>query len=260
MTEVMAQIAALLEVSQTFFWIAVLVFVRTGAVVALLPAIGEQSVPQRVKLGFVVAFTAIVAPVVAEGPLAGVGEPGFAALGVEAVAGLILGIGMRLFILALQTAAVIIAQATTLSQLFAGAAPEPQPAIGNLFIISGLALAVTAGLHIRAAELMILSYDILPQGRMPQPGDVADWGLSLISTTFSLAFSLAAPFVIASMIYNLALGAINRVMPQLMVSFVGAPALTLGALAMLTVATPVLLAVWLQAFEAHLAAPFAVPP
>lgn len=257
MTGVVTELAGLLDLSEQYFWIAVLVFLRTGALVALLPALGEQAVPQRVKLVLVLAFTAIVLPVVAaESPTV---TPGLVTFGSEVAAGLILGIGLRLFILALQTAASIIAQATTLSQLFAGAAPEPQPAIGNLFIVAGLALAVNAGLHVRAAELLILSYDILPQGRPPAPSDVADWGLSLIVSTFSLSFSLAAPFVIASMIYNLALGAINRAMPQLMVSFIGAPAQTLGALAMLAVATPVLLAVWLQALDAHLIQPFAVP-
>ena len=260
MNQLIADLSALLEISQQGFWIAVLVFVRVGAVVTLLPGIGEQSVPARVKIGLVLAFTAVVAPAVADGPLAGIAIPGFAALGAEAVAGLILGIGLRMFVLVLQIAASIIAQATTLSQLFAGAAPEPQPAIGNLFIIAGLALATAAGLHVRAAELMILSYDLLPPGLLPAPAGVADWGLGLISATFSLAFSLAAPFVIASMIYNLALGAINRAMPQLMVSMVGAPALTLGALAMLVVATPLLLSVWLAAFSAHLAQPFALPP
>jgi len=260
MNGMIADLSALLDISQQFFWVAALVFVRVGAVVALLPGVGEQSVPARVKLGLVVAFTAIVAPAVAEGPLSAVGTPGVAALGLEALAGLILGIGLRMFVMVLQIAASIIAQATTLSQLFAGAAPEPQPAIGNLLIIGGLALATAAGLHVRAAELMILSYDLLPAGQVPSPAGVADWGLGLITSTFSLAFSLAAPFVIASMIYNLALGAINRSMPQLMVSMVGAPALTLGALAMLVVATPLLLSVWLVAFSAHLAQPFAPPP
>lgn len=257
MTGVVAELAGLLDQSEQYFWIAVLVFIRIGALVAVLPAVGEQAVPQRVKLVLVLAFTAIVLPVVA-GDAPNV-TPGILTFGSEVAAGLILGIGLRLFVLALQTAASIIAQATTLSQLFAGAAPEPQPAIGNLFIVAGLALAVNAGLHVRAAELLILSYDILPQGRPPTPADVADWGLSLVVSTFSLAFSLAAPFVIASMIYNLALGAINRAMPQLMVSFIGAPAQTLGALAMLAVVTPVLLAVWLHAFEAHLVQPFAAP-
>lgn len=260
MTGILQDIAALLDLTNAYFWAAVLVFVRVGAVVALLPAMGEQSVPQRVKLGIVLAFTCVVAPVVAEGPLAGVATAGFTALAGEAVAGLLLGAGFRLYILALQTAAAIIAQATTLSQLFAGAALEPQPAIGNLLIMAGLALAMSMGLHVRAAELMVLSYSILPAGGVPDAAAAADWGLALIRSTFSLSFSLAAPFVIASMIYNVALGVINRAMPQLMVSMVGAPALTLGALAMLAVATPVLLTVWLQAFEAHLARPFRITP
>lgn len=260
MTGVLSELAALLDLAEGLLWAAALVFVRIGAVVALMPGFGDAAVPQRVKLGLVLAFTAIVAPIVAEDLGANGPAPALAPLAGEAVAGLILGAGMRLFLLALQTAAAIIAQATTLSQLFAGAAPEPQPAIGNLFLIAGIALALGAGLHVRAAELVVLSYSILPAGGYPDAAVAADWGLGLVRQTFSLAFTLAAPFVVASMVYNLALGAINRAMPQLMVSMVGAPALTLGGLALLAVATPILLTVWLEAFGAYLANPFAGQP
>lgn len=257
MNRVLEDIASLLTVTEAYLWIAALVFVRVGAVVAVMPGFGDTAVPQRVKLALVLAFTIVIAPVLA-GDLQSTGpEPGLLPLAGEAAAGLILGISLRLLFLALQTAAAIIAQATTLSQLFAGAAPEPQPAIGNLFLIAGVALALHIGLHVQAAKLMILSYDILPAGGYPDAAVVADWGLALASQSFSLAFSLAAPFVIASMIYNLALGAINRAMPQLMVSMVGAPALTLGGLALLAVATPLLMAVWLEAFQGFLTNPFA---
>jgi flagellar biosynthesis protein FliR len=248
----------LLAMAEGLAWAAVLVFLRVGAMVALMPGFGEQVVPQRIKLVLVIAFTVIVAPILADNPA--LPPPALVALAGEAVAGLILGIGMRLFLLALLTAAAIIAQATTLSQLFAGATPDPQPAIGNLFMIAGIALALVADLHLHAVGLVLLSYDILPAGGIPDPAAAADWNLALVSRTFSLAFSLAAPFVIASMIYNLALGAINRAMPQLMVSMVGAPALTLAALALLAMATPVLMAFWLQTFEAFLADPFGAPP
>lgn len=258
MNGVITELSALLDLAEGLAWAAALAFVRIGAMVALMPGLGEPAVPQRVKLALVVAFTLVIAPLLAD-RVAGL-EPSFLALGGEAVAGLVLGIGLRLFVVALQTAAAIIAQATTLSQLFSGAAPEPQPAIGNLLLIAGIALAMSAGLHVRAAELVILSYDILPAGGRPMANDAADWGLALISRTFSLAFMLSAPFVIASMLYNLALGAINRAMPMLMVSMIGAPALTLGALALLAVATPVILAAWLAAFGEHLANPFAVAP
>jgi flagellar biosynthetic protein FliR len=258
MNGLIAELSGLLDLAEGIAWAAALAFVRIGAMVALMPGFGDTAVPQRVKLALVVAFTLIIAPVLAERVASA--DPSFLALGGEAIAGLILGLGLRLFIMALQTAAAIIAQATTLSQLFSGTAPEPQPAIGNLFLIAGVALAMSAGLHVRAAELVILSYDILPAGGRPSAEDAADWGLALIGRTFSLAFMLAAPFVIASMLYNLALGAINRAMPTLMVSMVGAPALTLGALALLAVATPVLLSAWLAAFSEHLAQPFAISP
>jgi flagellar biosynthetic protein FliR len=260
MSAVVSDLAALLDLAEGLAWVAALLFLRIGAMVALMPGFGDQAVPVRVKLALVLALTLVLTPLLAErlgndGP-----PPSLAALGGEVIAGLILGVGMRLFLLALQTAAVIIAQATTLAQLFAGATPEPQPAVGNLLLIAGVALALAGGLHVRAAELLILSYDILPAGGYPSPRAGADWTLGLVRQTFGLAFSLAAPFVIASMIYNLALGAINRAMPQLMVAMVGAPALTLGALALLALSTPLLLAVWIEAFSAFLADPFAVPP
>lgn len=260
MTGVIAALSELLQLAEGFVWAFGLVFVRVGAVVALMPGLGETAVPQRIKLALVIAITLVVAPFLAEDIAATGPAPGPAPLAGEAVAGLIIGIGMRLFLLALLTAASIIAQATTLSQLFAGAAPEPQPAIGNLLAIAGVALALAAGLHVRVVELVIRTYDVLPAGGYPSAADVATWGLGLVSSTFALAFTLAAPFVIASTIYNLALGVINRAMPQLMVSMIGAPALTLFALALLAVAVPLLLAVWLEAFAHHIDQPFGGAP
>lgn len=260
MNAIVTNLADLLGLAEGIAWAAALAFIRIGAVVALMPGLGDPSVPQRIKLALVVALTLVVAPLLADrfaqaGPV-----PSFPALGGEAVAGLLLGVGMRLFLVALQTAAAMIAQATTLSQLFAGAAPEPQPAIGNLFLFAGIALAMAAGLHVKAAALVLLSYDVLPAGTHLSAASAADWGLALIGQSFALAFSLAGPFVIASLIYNLALGAINRAMPTLMVSMVGAPALTLGALGLMAVATPVILQAWLDAFAGFLAQPFATAP
>jgi flagellar biosynthetic protein FliR len=64
------------------------------------------------------------------------------------------------------------------------------------------------------------------------------------------------PFAIAALIYNVALGVINRAMPQLMVAFVGAPALTAGGLLLLYAAAPVMLSVWITALGRVLEQPF----
>jgi len=237
------------------FWHGAMVFLRVSALVSLLPAFGDRSVPTRVKLGLAIAFTLIVAPAVPIIPaprdilsLAGISVS-------EVGIGLFLGFGIRVFVLVLQTAGSIAAQSTSLSQILGGAGVEPVPAMGFVLVVGGLALAVMAGLHVRAATFLIASYDLFPFASIPGGRATSQWGLNQISQGFSLAFLIAAPFVIASAIYNLTLGVINRAMPQLMVAFVGAPVITFGGLFLLFVCAPLMLATWVETLEAFLLNP-----
>lgn len=258
MNDLFAQLTAMTGLGQEWFRTAALVFLRIGAALSLMPAFGEQVVPQRVRLVLALALTAIIGPAVfgSVAVTTGLVQPA----AIEVLVGLALGIGLRLFVIALQMAAAIIAQVTSLSQLFGGATPDPQPAIGNLLTVASLALAVLTGLHVKAASLFILSYQILPAGRPPNTADMADWGLMQVTNALILAFSLAAPFVIGSVIYNIALGVINKAMPQLAVSLVGAPVLTFGSLLLMAIVVPLALGVWLGGFDAFLAAPFRAGP
>lgn len=250
--EALSQLAGL---GREVLWHGFIVFLRVGAAMALMPAFGEQQVPQRIRLVLALAFAAVVAPAVPVGPA--MAEGLFPVLASETVIGLALGLGVRLFIHALQIAGAMIAQATSLAQMFGGVGVEPQPAVSHVLTLAGLALAMSSGLHVTAAKYFIFSYDLLPAGQLPGAADIAAWGTARIGQAFALAFSLAAPFVIAAFLFNVALGVINRAMPQLMVSFVGAPALAGGGLVLLAVIAPLLLVVWLRAFNAYLAAPFA---
>jgi flagellar biosynthetic protein FliR len=227
---------------------------------ALLPAFGEQNVPARVKIVVAIAFTLIVAPALPKTLSDQAAENLHLLVFSEVLSGLAIGLGIRLFVLALQTAGSIAAQSTSLSQVLGGAAVDPLPAMGYILIVGGLALAVMNGLHVKAAHLIILSYDFLPMGHFPAASDLSDWGVRQVSRAFSLAFSLAAPFVILSVLYNFALGAINKAMPQLMVAFVGAPVITLGGLFILMIAAPTILLVWLGAMDGFLANPFGPLP
>lgn len=258
MTDLITQLNALTGIGAAMLWQGLLVFMRVGSAVSVLPAFGDQAVPQRVRLVLALAFTAVVAPALHTMP--DPNQAGILPLLIEVIIGLMLGIGLRLFVFALQIAGAIAAQATSLSQMFGDAGPEPQPAIGNLLVMAGLAVAVATGLHIRTAELLIMSYDLLPPGQLPGSEDAAHWGVSQVSHMFSLAFCLAAPFTIAALLYNVALGFINRAMPALMVSMIGAPALTAGGLVLMLLAVPLALALWVQTLHGFLAAPFQALP
>lgn len=240
-------------------WQMFAVFLRVSALVSLLPTFGERSIPLRVKLGIAAAFTIIVAPALQTPEIAPAFWSMITLIGSEILIGLALGMSLRLFVLALQTAGSIAAQATSLSQILGGAAVEPVPAMGYLLTIAGLALAALLGIHIRAAQFLIHSYTLFPMGTVLPAPDLSGWGVMQVSRSFGLAFALATPFVIASLIYNLALGVINRAMPQLMVAFVGAPAITFAGLFLLFAGTPLILSAWSDALFNFFGNPIGVP-
>ncbi len=256
MTELIAATLALWEGALAA---GLAVFLRIGAAMSVLPGFGEQTLSIRLRVAATLALTLLVAPAVATEPAPPDWPRLMRLLGTETVIGLAFGLMLRLLIHSLQIAGTIAAQSTSLAQLFGGAAAEPLPAIGHLLVVAGLALAAMADLHLRVAEALIGTYRLFPVGVALSPGDLAALGTGHVARAFSLAFSLAAPFVLAAFVYNLALGAINRAMPQLMVAFVGAPAITGAALALLALTAPLMLEIWLGVLQATLARPFEMP-
>ena len=229
-----------------------LVFVRVGAFMSLLPGIGESFLPVRIKLAISFVVSMLVVFVTTE-PDLGDGLLLFVAfIGSEAVVGLFLGMLVRLFLLGLQMAGSIAAQATSLSQLLGGATPDPVPAMGYIWVFAGLALASMMGLHSKAVTYLAASYTAFPLGTFPSPSVVRSAGVMQVSKVFVMAMSFSAPFYAVSLIYNLMLGVLNRAMPQLMVAFVGAPLITWASIVVFFVASVSVVGLWVQKLGDHL--------
>ena len=254
----MTELAALLDLTEEILWLHFLVFLRVAAAISLFPGFGEQSVPLRIKLGLAIMMTMIIAPAIAPAIFPVQIDP--PPLGVvvltEAVIGLMIGLGIRLFVMALQTAGTVAAQSTSLSQILGTQGIDPIPAMGHILVLGGITLAMITGLHVRLAELVILTYALFPVAQFPSGAAVSAWGVQQIANTFALAFSLAAPFVIISVLYNLTLGVINRAMPQMMVVFVGAPVITAAGMTILLVMAPTMLTLWVEALGGFMSNPF----
>lgn len=219
------------------------VFTRIAAALMLLPGIGERSVPARVRLAAALCIAAVMAPLIAPAvPEVPEGAAELALmLAAEAVAGLMIGFSFRILVYILQIAGMIAAQNLSLSQMFgSGVAPDPEPTISTLLTLAGIALLLGAGLHVHFIAALSGFYEVLPFGQFPAGGDAAEWTASRVSAGFRIAVALAAPFLVIGFVYNLAMGALNRAMPQLMVSFVGVPLIVwLGLLALFATAPAV---------------------
>ncbi len=250
--------AELLRLTEDVLWLHFIVFLRVGPVMSLMPGFGERSVPVRFKLIIAVALVVIIAPAATDDLRHVVANPppfGWLVLS-ETLVGLVIGIGIRLFLLALQTAGAMAAQSTSLAQILGNSGITPLPALGQLLVVGALALAMMLGLHVRVAEMLLLTYGLFPPAERIDASAVSLWGVRQVAGAFALAFTLAAPFVIVSVLYNLTLGVINRAMPQMMVVFVGAPVITFGGLFLLFLLAPTMLTIWAEALNAFIANPF----
>lgn len=245
-----AALAAIFLGSEEAVLVAMAVFARVGAAVFMVPGLAERAVPVRVRLIAALGITTILSPLIA--PLVDQAPATPVALAVllmsEASIGLIIGFAFRLLIFALQTAGMIIAQHISIAQMFgAGIAPEPEPTISTLLSMGGVVLMMMAGLHVQLVTVLVGLYEVFPFGTFPLGPDVSEWAVSRVSETFALGVTLAAPFVAIGFTYNLALGALNRAMPQLLVALVGAPFLIWMGLVVLYHVIPGMFSRWDEA-------------
>lgn len=242
-------LSAIFTSSNEIVLVAAGIFMRVGAVAFLLPGMGERGISLRVRLGGALALTALLAPMMA--PLVpqspSNGAELIQMLAAEATAGLIIGFSFRVLVFMLQITGMVAAQHLSVAQMFgAGVAPEPEPTIATLLAMGGITLALMAGLHVQIVATLAALYDILPFGQFPDPASVGSWATTRMAETFGLGVALAAPFVAIGFAYNIALGALNRAMPQLLVAVVGIPFLLWIGMLALYLVLPALFDEWFQ--------------
>jgi flagellar biosynthesis protein FliR len=217
-----------------------LVFARIGTMVMLLPGLGELSVPPRVRLTIALVLSAILMPLHrnayqidmhAMGPV-------LLLLGQELLIGAVLGLTARLAISALQVAGSVVAQQLGLGFVTAVDPTQGQQGmiVGNFLTILGITLVFATDLHHLVIAALNDSYKLFKPGEFMAMGDVAALFTRTAAMAFRVGVQLAAPFLVFGLIFNLGLGVLSRLMPQMQVFFVGMPlSILLGFLILLLV-------------------------
>jgi flagellar biosynthesis protein FliR len=230
-----------------------LVFARIGTMVMLLPGLGEMSVPRRVRLTLALVLTAVLLPLhrAAYDVDLGTFGPVLAMLGQEIFIGAVLGITARLMISALQIAGFVIAQQIGLGFVTAVDPTQGQQGVlvGNFLTVLGVTLIFATDLHHLVIAALNDSYALFRPGEIPLLGDVAALTTQTIAIAFKIGIQLAAPFLVFGLLFNLGLGVLSRLMPQMQVFFVGLPLSILIGLLILLLVLGALMTVFLGSME-----------
>lgn len=228
---------------------AILVFARVGAALAFMPGFGEAFISMRIRLLLALTVALAIYPASPVGLLQIESLPGFAAILVlEITIGVWIGSMARAVMAALHFAGYQIGMISGLSNALApdSASFQGGTIFAGALMLGGLAAVFASDFHHVILAGFLRSYDIIPPGSY-LAGDVAEQAVKAVGTTLWLGVSLAAPFFLAGILINAAMGMANRMMPTLPVLFVAGPILIGFSLIILVVAMPAVLFGYLDA-------------
>lgn len=236
----------------------VLLLCRAGAALMSAPGWGEADLPAPIRLGFALAFTLLLLPGMAPALPAPPDRIGHAAglIVVETGAGLLLGMAARLIVLALPIAGQLAALSLGIANavVFDPALAGQGGVLSRLFGLLAAVLVFATDLWQLPLAALAGSYRLLPPGLAFPAGDAAALITGAVAGGFALALQLAAPFVLAALVFNGALGLVARLVPQLQVFFVALPVQVLGGLALLAMLLGGISTAWLAAARGTIAA------
>jgi len=230
-----------------------LIFARIGAIVMLIPGIGEAFIPARIRLSMALVMTLALYPVL--GPTVPAEPTTVAELAgaviKEALIGLMISGVLRIFMNALAVTGEIVSIQTTLS--FAQTAnptqATPSTTLGTFLGVMALVLMMSANLHHLFIGAIVRSYSLFPFHRVVPIADAGQLAVQTMGKSFALGLQLAAPVMVFCFIFNIATGLVNRVMPQFQVFFVASPLLVLTSLSVFALSLGVIGMVFIERYR-----------
>ena len=230
-----------------------LIFSRLGAIIMLIPGLGETFVPPRIRLALALSLALMLLPVLTPAiPVLPTTVSGMAGAVIKELAiGLLVGSIIRMFMSSLAAAGEVMSIQTTLA--FAQTAnptqASPSTTLGTFLGLIGVLLVMTTDLHHMFIAAIVKSYTLFPFTRPLPVADAGALAIQTVSRSFALGIQLAAPVIVFSMVFNIAVGLVGRVMPQFQIFFVASPLMVLMGLSIFGLSLGTIGMVWLDHYR-----------
>jgi flagellar biosynthetic protein FliR len=239
-------------------FVYLLMFSRIGSILMLMPALGENMIPMRMRLSFGLAFTLVLYPLLSPS-MPAMPDAIMEIAGMifhELAIGIMLGAIVRLTVMATQVAGAIIAFQAGLSSAMTADPTQTgvQGAVfGSFLSFLGMVLIFATDLHHMALAATYDSYMAFPLNAPIMFEDAAQLALRTVASAFSIGIQMSAPFIVFGLVFNLGAGILARLMPAMQVYFVLMPANILVGLTLFGLLLTMMMGWYLTGFENHLA-------
>ena len=237
---------------------AFVVFCRIGGCMLVIPGFSSPRISIRARLFVAIAIALALTPLLVADvePMVAKATPValFAVILSESLKGVLIGLLGRFFFVALETMTMATSFSIGLSSVFAGPMDEEEamPTIVSLVSLAAVLLIFVTDLHWEIFRGLAASYDVLPVKTSYDPRIGLTQLTDQASRTFLFTLRIASPFLVFSIVANFAIGLINKLVPQVPVTFVSTPFLIAGGLGLLYFTIRPALDLFTSAFGAFL--------
>jgi flagellar biosynthetic protein FliR len=232
-----------------------LIFCRVGGCLMMAPGYSSNRIPARVRLFLALTVSLAVFPLLSSAfPKESLSAAPFALftmIGTELVMGVLIGLLGRIYFFALQT--LINGAALAIGFGSIPGAPideaEPLPALSSLIMMVATALVFMLDLHQEILKGVVRSYEVFGPGQWLGPRLSVVRIVDQTTAAFLLTLRITAPFIVYSVVVNLAVGLANKIMPQIPIFFIATPFIMVGGLAAFYFLVPEVLTMFMEAFK-----------
>lgn len=230
-----------------------LIFARLSVVFLVMPGISASYVPARIRLVLGVLVTLLSLPLV-QGYLPpqpeSTGEL-TKLLFFEVLVGAFIGTVIQMIMMALNVAGLIVSRSNGLMNAFIqDPVTNAQSAvvIGFLNIIA-VVLIFSTGLHGLMIMAIVDSYSMIAPNEPIIMGDMLNMVGSVLNDGFNVGVRIASPFLVYALVFQVTMGIMARLSPQMNIFFVALPIQLMLGFALLTIALPAMMLVFLNYFD-----------
>lgn len=209
----------------------VLIMVRAGSILIMLPFFGSKTIPPIFKIGLILAISAVLTPVIEFNVT--VEEIPFFVL-MELFIGITLGLVVRSVFLAIETAGQIMSNTMGLSiATFFNPEIGQSTEMARLLSSILMLLFLSMDAHHDLIYIFARSYEWLPGGSFSLRSVLPEV-MDITGSIFVIALKISAPVVTVMLLTNILFGFLYRAAPQMNIFFVGYPVyIFIGFLVML---------------------------
>lgn len=238
----------LIQAWQQHLVAGVLVLVRLSGLMVFAPVFSSAAIAPRIKAGFVVAMTVLLAPAVGTVPGTRAVLDMRSVLG-ELAVGLLFGIVLSMLLEALMFAGALLGLQFSFSlvNLMDPNSRIETEALGQLLNWLGLLVIIGAGLDRTLIAAVVRSFCVIPVGQAVVQVRTGAAIAMMADGIFFAGLQLAAPVLAASLTVEIAVALVSRLAPQLPAMVVSIPLKTLVSYVVLIAS----LAVWPGWIEQH---------